>query len=568
MLWHRATVIASLLSSLEAQPTLALFLILGIGYLIGNIKLFGFQVGATTGVLAVGLLFGAQQLETPPQTQMIGFILFIYCVGLQAGPQFFGAFREEGGKFLLLALFVAATAVTATALLSRTFGFEAGYSAGVLAGALTSTPALVAAQDAITSGMADLPADLSNEVALDNLTVSYAITYVVGLVGIVFLIEALPRLLRIDLREEAAKLARLRDFGAARDVDRARWRPEALPIVRVYRVEEDALIERTISQAEFFERSGCLVARLRREGALLEVGADLALESGDLVAVFGVRERHGRARALLGPEVVDLELLELRSETRSILVTRRDAIGRTAQELGITETNGLFLTEIVRASTDVPASLDLKLQQGDVLVVTGSGLQLERLTRQIGHAERPIHETDLVTFAFGIAAGLAIGGVAVRVGNLSLGLGISGGLLFSGLTVGFLRTKYPDIGRVPLAARWVFMELGLMFFMAGIGIRAGDGILDALRSAGPALVLAGAVVTTLPLLLGFAFGRYALRLHPVILMGALTGAATSTPALRVVTQQAGSSLPSVGYAGTYAFANVILAVAGGLLVRL
>jgi putative transport protein len=343
-------VIASLLSSLAAQPALALFLILGIGYLIGNIKLFGFQLGPTTGVLLVGLLFGAQQLETPPQTQMVGFILFIYCVGLQAGPQFFGAFREEGGKFLLLALFVAATAVTAVALLSRYLGFEAGYSAGVLAGALTSTPALVAAQDAITSGMADLPADLPNEVALDNLTVSYAITYVIGLVGIVFLIEALPRLLGIDMREEAAKLARLRDFGAPRDPDRARWRPEALPSVRVYRVEENALLDRTIPQAEFFERSGCLVARLRREGALLEVGAELELQSGDLAAVFGVREQHGRARALLGPEVADPELLELRSETRSILVTNRDAVGRTAQELGISETNGLFLTEIRSAT--------------------------------------------------------------------------------------------------------------------------------------------------------------------------------------------------------------------------
>jgi putative transport protein len=566
MLWDSA-VIASLISGLAAQPAVALFLILGVGYLIGNIKLFGFRLGPTTGVLLVGLLFGGQQLAIPPQTQSIGFILFIYCVGLQAGPQFFGAFREEGGKFLLLALFVAAAAVTAVALLSFPFGFEAGYSAGVLAGALTSTPTLVAAQDAIAAGMADLPADLPNEVALDNLTVSYAITYVYGLVGMVFLIGVLPRLMGIDLREEAAKLARLRDFGAPRDLDRARWRPEALPIVRVYRVEEDALIGGTIPQAEFFERSGCLVAKLRRERALLEVGAELALQSGDLVAVFGVREQHGRARALLGPEGADPELLELRSETRSILATQRDAIGRTAQELGITETNGLFLTEIVRAGTDVPPSLDLKLQQGDVLVVTGSGLQLERLTRQIGHAERPIHETDLVTFAFGIAAGIAIGAVAVRVGNLSLGPGLAGGLLFSGLTVGFLRTKYPDIGRVPLAARWVFMELGLMFFMAGIGIRAGDDILDALRSSGPTLVLAGAVVTTLPLLLGFAFGRYALRLHPVILMGALTGAATSTPALRVVTQQAGSPLPSVGYAGSYAFANVILAIAGGLLVR-
>jgi len=560
-------VIASLLSSLAAQPALALFLILGAGYLIGDLALFGFRLGPTTGVLLVGLVFGSQQLGIPPQTQSIGFILFIYCVGLQAGPQFFGAFREEGGKFLLLALFVAATAVTAVALLSLSFGFGAGYSAGLLAGALTSTPTLVAAQDAITSGMADLPADVPGEVALGNLTVSYAITYVYGLAGMAMLVGVLPRLLRIDLREEAAKLARLRDFGAPRDPDRVRWRPEALPLVRVYRVEKDALTSGTISQAEFFERSGCLVARLRREGALLEVGDELELQVGDLVAVFGVREQHARARALLGPEVADPELLELRSDTRSIILTRRDAVGRTAHELGITEPNGLFLTEIVRAGADVPPSLDLKLQQGDVLVVTGSKLQLGRLTRELGQAERPIHETDLVTFAFGIAVGIAIGGVAVRVGNLSLGLGLAGGLLLSGLIVGFLRTRYPDFGRVPPAARWVFMELGLMFFMAGIGIRAGEGILGALVTAGPALVFAGVVVTTLPVLLGFAFGRHVLRLHPVILMGALTGAATSTPALRVVTEQAGSPLPSVGYAGTYAFANVILAVVGGVLVR-
>jgi putative transport protein len=560
-------VIANLLSGLAAQPALALFLILGIGYLIGNVELFGFRLGPTTGVLLVGLLFGSQMLEIPPQAQSIGFILFIYCVGLQAGPQFFGAFREEGAKFVLLAIFVAATAVTAVVLLSFPFGFEAGYSAGVLAGALTSTPTLVAAQDAIAAGMADLPADRPSEVALDNLTVAYAITYVYGLAGMAFVIGLLPRLLGIDLREEAAKLARLRDFGAPRDPDRARWRSEALPKVRVYRVEEDALTGGPIPQAEFFERSGCLVARLRREGALLDVGAELELQRGDLVAVFGVREQHERARALLGPEVADRELLELHAETRSILVTQRDAVGRTADELGITETNGFFLTEIDRAGTDVPPSLDLKLQRGDVLVVTGSELQLERLTRQLGHAERAIHETDLVTFAFGIAAGIAIGGVAVRVGNVSLGLGLAGGLLLSGLAVGFLRTRYPGFGRVPLAARWVFMELGLMFFMAGIGIRAGDDIVDALRSAGPTLVLAGVVVTTVPVLLGFAFGRYVLRLHPVILMGALTGAATSTPALKIVTQQAGSPLPSVGYAGTYAFANVILAVAGGLLVR-
>jgi putative transport protein len=280
-----------------------------------------------------------------------------------------------------------------------------------------------------------------------------------------------------------------------------------------------------------------------------------------------MRSEQGRARELLGPEVGDAELLEVRPETRSLVITRRQAVGRTPAELGIVEIHLLFLSAISRAGVELPPSPDLKLQKGDVLTVTGNGLQLEELVRNLGHAERSIHETDLVTFAFGIAAGIAIGLFSVQIGTVSVGLGLAGGLLLAGLLIGLLRTQVPNFGRVPPAARWVFMELGLMFFMAGVGVRAGGGIVAAFSDAGPELVVAGMVVTTLPVLLGFAFGHYVLRLHPVILMGALTGATTNTTALGVVTQLAGSPLPSLGYAGTYAVANVILALAGGLLIR-
>lgn len=557
----------ALVEALRSAPEFALFLLLGTGYLVGNVKLFGFQFGSTAGVLVVGLVMGHLEIGIPLNTQSIGFIFFIYCVGLEAGPQFFSAFREDGGRFLLLSLFVAAVAVVVTVWLAQVLGLGAGYSAGLLAGALTSTPTLVAAQDAIDAGMADLPPGASAAVAAGNLTASYAITYLYGLVGLVTLVRLMPRILRIDLPSEAAKLAQLRDLGQAADLDREPWQRAGLPILRAYRVEREDLVGREIEQEEFLERTGCVLGRLKRDGVVHDAAPRFTLEPGDLVAVGGTRSEQSRARELLGPEVDDDELLEERPETRSVVITRREAVGRTAAELGIVETRGLFLSKISRAGMDLPPSPDLKLHKGDVLIVTGGGLPLDELIRRLGHAERPIHETDLVTFIFGIAAGIAAGLFSVQIGKISVGLGLAGGLLLAGLLIGLLRTQVPNLGRVPPAARWVFMEFGLMFFMAGVGVRAGGGIVAAFREAGPELVVAGMLVTTLPMLLGFAFGHYALRLHPVILMGALTGAATSTPALGIVNKQAGSSLPTLGYAGTYAFANVILALAGGLLIR-
>jgi putative transport protein len=559
--------LGALVEALRSAPELALFLLLGTGYLIGNARLFGFQFGSTAGVLVVGLVMGHLGIKIPLNTQSIGFIFFIYCVGLEAGPQFFSAFREDGGRFLLLAHFVAAVAVVTTLWLTQLLDFGAGYSAGVLAGALTSTPTLMVAKDAINAGMADLAPGVSQAVAAGNLTVSYAITYLYGLVGVVILVGLVPRILRIHLPSEAAKLARLRDPGRAADPDRDRWQRAGLPILRVYRVERDDPVGREIEQEEFLERTGCVLGRLKRDGVVHDATPRFTLEPGDLVAVGGARSEQSRAREFLGPEVGDAELLEVRPETRSVVITRREAVGRTAAELGIVEVQDLFLSEISRAGMDIPPSPDLKLHKGDVLIVTGNELRLNELIHKLGRAERPIHETDLVTFAFGSAAGIAAGLFSIRIGNASVGLGLAGGLLLAGLLIGLLRIQVPNLGRVPRAVRWVFMELGLLFFTAGIGVGAGGGIVAAFSDAGAVLLVAGMAVTTLSVLLGFAFGHYVLRLHPVILLGALTGATTSSSALGIVKKKTGSSLPAVGYAGTYTFANVILALVGGLLIR-
>ena len=175
---------------------------------------------------------------------------------------------------------------------------------------------------------------------------------------------------------------------------------------------------------------------------------------------------------------------------------------------------------------------------------------------------------NVFTLGLGIALGGLIGTLAISIGELSLGLGSAGGLLTAGLIVGYLRSIRPTFGRIPAAVIWLFMELGLLVFMTGVGLKAGQTLIETLQKVGPILLGSGVVVTIAPVVVGFLFGRYVLKLPPVLLMGGITGSMTSGASLKIVTAEAQSAMPALGYTGAYAFANVLLTIAGSLIIRL
>ncbi len=552
---------------LRDNSQLLLFLLLGIGYLLGNLRVAGFCLGPTSGVLVASLVVGHFQLELDPIIGTLGFLFFIYSVGLQAGPRFFSIVLEDGAKYISLAVVVVAISAALTWGLATIFDFGPGTAAGLMAGALTSASALAAAGDAVARGSIQMPPDLTAEQIANNLAAGYAITYLYGLIGLSVLVGLLPRWLRVDLNEEAVKISKQKNIPEEAD-------ETPLPIfsLRAYRIEDRAFAGG--APADLFAGVGltnCTVRALKRNDKILEIDPETRLEPGDTIAVAAPVESLDRLASMgatLGLEVFDSDLLGQGVEFRSVMVTRSEAAGLSLGELGLDGRSGCYLTQLRRIGREMPLSEGLQLQKGDVLGLTGSKLQLDRLVARLGQAERATNETDLLTFALGIVIGCILGEVAVEVAGVSFGLGAAGGLLLSGIAFGFLRSIYPTFGRVPLAARWLMQELGILFFLAAVGVRAGRGILSALTSVGPALALCGVAVTTIPLLAGYFYGAKVLKLNPAILMGALTGAMTSTPALGVVTKEAKSSVPALGYAGTYAFANVFLTVAGGLIVRL
>ena len=173
-----------------------------------------------------------------------------------------------------------------------------------------------------------------------------------------------------------------------------------------------------------------------------------------------------------------------------------------------------------------------------------------------------------MTFSFGISAGVLLGLLTIKLGGISIGLGMAGGLLITGIIIGSVSSVNPAFGRVPRAARYLLRELGLMLFMAQVGLSAGGGILESLASVGPAIVLMGLAITLVPAIVAYIVGRSLLKMNPALLLGSVTGAMTSTPALNVINDMARSPVPALGYAGTYTIANVLLTFAGPVIAAL
>jgi len=334
----------------------------------------------------------------------------------------------------------------------------------------------------------------------------------------------------------------------------------------VYRVTQPQVPSMSIRELESMVRGKATVIAARRNGERIPLRFDTRLEIGDEVLVVGDAGHLVENSHRIGEEIADPVAHSVAMETAQIVVASPDVIGKSMDELEIAEWVGVLPLRVRRNRTELPLTNELELHRGDVLTVYGPEEFIEKSTQYIGHVERDVSETDLFTFALGAALGIVIGTLSVTVGGVTIGLGMAGGLLISGLLIGFLRSIWPIFGRVPSAASWLMMELGLLIFMAGVGLNSGAGIVAIIREAGLQLIGAGVLVTLVPVFVGYFFSRKVLKLNPAETLGAVTGAMTSGAALSVVNDAAKSNAPALGYTGTYAFANVILTVAGTLIM--
>ena len=553
---------------LVRYPELALFLVIAAGYWIGSFKIGEFSLGPVTGSLFAGILVGQfAHVPVSAMTKSFLFLLFLFGIGYSVGPQFMQSLKRDGLKPVLLAVVVCVTGLGVSIVVAKTLGLDPGFSAGLMSGALTQSAAMGTATDAV-NGLALPEAERARLVA--HVGVADAVCYLFGAAApILFVTVIAPALLKIDLATEAKKLEDALGMSRAGQGVASAWRNFEL---RAYRLAEDSpLIGLTAAAAEArAPGSRLFLQRIRRGGRIFEVEPGLVLEPGDVIAVSGPRKIIIELVGARGDEVEDRELVDVPVTAADVLLMSRKLAGRNLEEEAQEGwTRGLYLTSVKRGDQELPVVAGLTLQRGDILRVVGTQSVVERVAARIGALVAPSSKIDFVVLGLAIFFG-GVAGVLLTfsVGGMTISLSTSVGTLLAGLLVGHLRTRHPLFGRIPDGAIALMTSLGLAAFVGMTGIHAGPIFLPALREAGLGLLLGGMLVTVLPLVVGLAFGHFALRMNPILLLGALTGSQTVTSAMAAIQDRSGSPVAVLGYTPAYPVANILLTTWGTVVVIL
>ena len=557
----------SLKNLFEKYPELGVYLAIGIGYLIGRIKFRGAGLGVVTGSLLGGIFLGNFfNVPVSDQAKSILFLLFLFGIGYSVGPGFFRNLKGEGWRWALLATFVPTVGLLTAYLVARFLKLDLGFSAGMLSGALTESPAIGTASEAI-KGLA--LSEAQKQLLIGHIAVADAICYIFGTIGVIWCCSSLgPMLLRIDLRDESKKVEAAVGIKRSHFGVQSAWQPIGF---RAYSVNRDApIVGKTVSDAERSVHGARLfVERIRRKGEIFAPSGTAVLEPGDTIALLGRTEILVK---LLGPtstEVADPELLEIPVASFDLYVTQKAIAGKTLREIvdTVEEARGVLLRRITRGGQPLPIGTELIIERGDVLEVTGSESAVRKLAEVVGRTLSPVEDTDLTILGIAVPIGILLGVlVAVPIGHVRLSLGTSVGTLLAALVVGWMKSVRPWFGRIPDAAVLFMRSMGLAAFVAMIGLKAGPIFVSAVKEFGYVLFLGGVVVTLVPLLTGIFFGRYVLKLNPLLVLGGIAGAQTMIAGVAAMQEKADSTIATLGYSYTVAIGHILLTTWGTLIV--
>jgi putative transport protein len=553
-------------SALRSNPELAIFLTLAVGFLLGRVKIGSFSLGIVVGCLLAGVLIGQLDISVPPLVKTVFFTLFLFTTGYKVGPQFFRGLSGDAIPQVGLTILICVACLLTAIGFSKLLSYDVGTAAGLLAGAFSESTVIGTAGEAIKR----LAIPEAEKIALiNNIPVAYAVTYLVGTAVLVWYIPKIgPKLMGVDLREEAARM-RARDDGggAGGDGTASAARPFD---VRAYQVTNPALLNRTVGDLEQqMKATRAFIVRVRSGGQLVEPRPDLVIRKDDILAVIGRYEAHAARGDVIGPEVGDAQLLDVPVESLDVVVTSRSVAGKSLRDLiGLDIARGVFLARLTRAGVEIPIGPTTTVDRGDVMRLIGTVAAVERAAQGIGYPDRQTSETDMVFIGTGVFLGGLVGLLSIVVWNVPLTLTASGGALVMGLVFGWLRSVYPFFGRIPEPAIWVFDTVGLCVFIAIVGLTAGPSFVAGLTTTGISLVFVGLASALIPHTLGILFGRYVLKMNPLIVLGACAGAGTITAALRAVQDEAKSNVPALGYTVPYAIGNILLTAWGPVLVAI
>ena len=521
-----------------------LALVAVVGLWLGNIKIrgVGFGIG---GVLFGGIFVGhfADQLGWVLSADMLhfiqefGLILFVYTIGIQVGPGFFASLRVSGLRLNLFAFGIVVMGGLVTAILHKLFAIPLPVVLGIFSGAVTNTPALGAGQQILRD--LGIPADV-----VDQMGMSYAMAYPFGICGILLSMWLVRVLFRVNVEQEAKEHESTLTNGHA-----------LIKTINI-RVENPNLNNMAIQDVPILNSATIICSRLKRDDTLMVPSPDTLIQHGDLLHLVGQPADLNNARLVIGQEV-DTSLSTRGTDMRveRVVVTNEKVLGKKIRDLQVKERYDVVISRLNRAGVELVASQDASLQFGDILNLVGRPSSIDAVADMVGNAQQKLQQVQMLPVFIGVGLGVILGSIPLYVPGfpVALKLGLAGGPLIMALILG----RIGSIGKLywfmPPSANLALRELGIVLFLAVVGLKSGGDFVDTLvNGEGMSWVGYGIFITAIPLITVGLLARIFAKMNYLTLCGMLAGSMTDPPALAFANNlHATSGAAALSYATVY-----------------
>lgn len=532
--------------------------VIAAGVLLGKIKVFGISLGVTF-VLFVGILAGhfgfTGNQSILSFLQDFGLILFVFCIGLQVGPSFFSSFKKGGIRLNMLAMGIVALNIAVALIIYYALQgrVDIPMMVGILCGAVTNTPGLGAANEALQQLHYQGP-----EIAM-----GYACAYPLGVMGIILSLIVIRYICRVNLDKEADDIQKEEEAN-----------PHLKPYNIALKVENAALSGKKLSQVQNFLARDFVCSRILQDGHVHIPNADTVLRLGDEMNIVCAEDDSEAIQAFIGSKVENIDWDNQSKQdkpmvSRRILVTQPAINGKTLGELHFSSMYGVNVTRVNRSGMDLFAARQLILQVGDRVMVVGPQDAIERVADLLGNQLKRLDHPNIVTIFIGNFCGILFGSLPIALPGMPtpVKLGLAGGPLIVSILIGRFGHKVKLVTYTTMSANLMLREVGLVLFLASVGIKAGGNFVQTVvEGDGLLYVGIGFLITFLPLLIIGMIARWRHKINYFTLMGLIAGSNTDPPALAYANQISGNDAPAVGYSTVYPLAMFLRILTAQLLI--
>ena len=528
------------MQALLQESYFSLFLIITLGLLLGKISFRGISLQSSA-IMFVAMFFGHYGIQLPEELQQIGLILFIFTVGIQAGPGFFDAFRTGEAFKMSIPVFIL-IGLTAFLVFSLNYilKIDSNIMTGLFAGSLSCTPALAAAIETTKSSI---------------VSIGYTITYPFSMMATVIFMRLMPRFLKTDLKEVEEKS----------EIQAEEKNPKLQS--KNFIVSNKNIFNKSISELQIYTMTQSNISRMKQGDEIFLPTPNTVLNSGDIIHAIGTENSLKKVQLLIGCETKEILKLKQETQVKRIIASNKNIIGKKLGTISELSRHSAISTRIRRSGIDISPCENTTIRFGDKLTIIAPREKMNLITSLIGGSSDG--GIDFLPIAISIVLGILVGQIEIPLGQMSISPGYTGGILAMTLLLGRLDKTGPLLWSVAGNVNQFLRQLGLLFFLAAVGTQSGSEIVSGISEYGFSIFFLGAFLTLVPMILTTYISHKFLKVDLLSLFGIIAAATTSAPALSAVNDMTKSNVPNRTYSIVYPIAlilSILLSQALGLLL--